>query len=116
MNDWNKAAELAIKRTFKVQPDKHPSPLVQLLILVLAQDPATEAEHREQEAVLDLAYRAPASADRMAQQVLERDDLPIPETLPELNKWAGNLALLMLTSIPRPQEEPENPQEQPAQT
>jgi hypothetical protein len=116
MNDWNKAADLAIRRAFKVQPEPHPSPLVQLLILVLAQDPETEAAHREQEAVLELAYKAPATADRLAQQVLERDNLPIPQTVPELNRWAGSLALLMLTSIPKTPEEQANPQEQPAQT
>jgi hypothetical protein len=116
MNDWNKAAEQAIRRIFKIRPELHPSPLVQLLILVLAQDPETEAANREQEAVLELAYKAPATADRMAQQVLERDNLQIPSTAPELNKWAGNLALLMLTSIPKTPDEQERLQEQPAQT
>jgi hypothetical protein len=75
-----------------------------------------QAAHREQEAVLELAYKAPETADRMARQVLERDNLQIPSTVPALNKWAGNLALLMLTSIPKTPEEQARLQEQPAQT
>jgi hypothetical protein len=116
MNDWDKMADLAMRRVFKVQPEPHPSPLVQLLILVLAQDPETEAANREQEAVLELAYKAPATADRMARQVLERDNLPTPQTAPELNRWAGNLALLMLTSLPQAPVEQASPQERRAQT
>ena len=97
MNDWDKLAAKALDRFFHLEAPPEVPPLLYLLQVVLECEPRNEASPQEQEAFLNLTYKAPETVDRIARAHLASYLDPIPDTLPELRRWAGGVVLAVLT-------------------